>query len=199
MHAGLFRRIDALHGQRERLGLSTEQRRLPERFHLDFVRAGAKLAPAAQARYAQVTERRAELTTRFSLNVPADEADYRLILRGEDDLAGLPDFVRAAARQAAVDRGITDAWVITLSRSPIVPFLTFSERRDLREQANKAWTTRGGHPGEHDNRPIAREPPVLRLELRGRMKSARLSTTLKAPVRARRAAAPPAIAGTRRS
>ncbi|HEY0858476.1 MAG TPA: M3 family metallopeptidase [Albitalea sp.] len=164
MHAGLFRRVDALHEQRERLALSAEQRRLLERFHLDFIRAGAKLAPATQTRYAQVTERLAELTTRFSQNVLADESAYRLVLRTEDDLAGLPDFVRAAARQAAAERGLDDAGVITLSRSHIVPFLTFSDRRDLREQAYRAWTTRGEHAGEHDNRPVAREILALRRE-----------------------------------
>jgi peptidyl-dipeptidase Dcp len=164
MHAGLFRRIAALHAQSDSLSLTPEQRRLLERFHLDFVRAGAQLAPAAQARYAQVTERLAELTTRFSQNVLADESGYRLVLRSEDELAGLPDFVRAAARQAAVERGIHDGHVITLSRSHIVPFLTFSERRDLREQAWRAWTTRGEHDGEHDNRPVAREILTLRNE-----------------------------------
>ncbi|WP_280150992.1 M3 family metallopeptidase [Piscinibacter sp. XHJ-5] len=164
MHEGLFRRIDALHAQREALALSAEQRRFLERLHLDFVRAGAKLAPAAQSRYAQVMERLAELTTRFSQNVLADESSYRLVLRTEQDFAGLPDFVRAAARQAAADRGIADAGVVTLSRSHIVPFLTFSDRRDLREQAYRAWTTRGEHEGVHDNRPVAREILALRNE-----------------------------------
>lgn len=164
MHAGLFRRIDALHAQRDALALTDEQRRFLERLHLDFVRAGAKLAPAAQTRYAQVMERLAQLTTRFSQNVLADEASFRLVLRTDEDFAGLPDFVRAAARQAAADRGIADAGVITLSRSHIVPFLTFSDRRDLREQAYKAWTTRGEHDGPHDNRPVAREILALRHE-----------------------------------
>ena len=54
--------------------------------------------------------------------------------------------------------------MITLSRSLIVPFLTFSERRDLREQAFKAWIRRGEHDGEHDNRPVAREILALRNE-----------------------------------
>jgi peptidyl-dipeptidase Dcp len=164
MHAGLFQRVDALHAKRDALGLSPEQQRLLERVHLDFVRAGAKLSPSAQARYAQVMERLAELTTRFSQNVLADESSDRLVLLREADLAGLPDFVRAAARQAAAERGIDQAWVITLSRSHIVPFLTFSDRRDLREQAYKAWTTRGEHEGPHDNRPVAREILALRHE-----------------------------------
>ncbi|HUG21870.1 M3 family metallopeptidase [Piscinibacter sp.] len=164
MHEALFARIDALHAERGSLGLNTEQRRLLERLHLDFVRAGAKLAPAAQRRYAQVMERLAELTTRFAQNVLADESGYRLVLRTEEELAGLPDFVRAAARQAAVDRGIADAHVITLSRSHIVPFLTFSDRRDLREQAYRAWASRGEHDGAYDNRAVAREILSLRNE-----------------------------------
>jgi len=164
MNARLFERIDTLHAQRATLGLAPEQLRLLERFHLDFVRAGAKLGGAAQKRYAQVMQSLAELTTRFGQNVLADESAYRLVLRGERDLAGLPDFVCAAARQAAVDRGITDGCVITLSRSHIVPFLTFSDRRDLREQAWRAWVSRGEHDGEHDNRPVAREILTLRNE-----------------------------------
>ncbi len=164
MHAGLFKRIDALYERRASIALTPEQLRLLERVHLDFVRAGAKLDQQVQSRYGQVTERLAELSTKFAQNVLADESSYRLVLRTEEDLAGLPDFVRAAARQAALDRGIADACVITLSRSHIVPFLTFSSRRDLREQAYKAWTSRGEHEGLHDNRPVAREMLTLRRE-----------------------------------
>jgi peptidyl-dipeptidase Dcp len=164
MHAALFARFDALHARRGQLGLSGEQQRVLERFHIDFVRAGARLAPAEQRRYAQIMERLAELTTRFGQNVLADENAFTLALRSEADLAGLPGFVRAAAAQAAAERGSDAAGVITLSRSAIVPFLTFSERRDLREQAWRAWTERGAHAGAHDNRPVASEILALRHE-----------------------------------
>jgi peptidyl-dipeptidase Dcp len=164
MHRGLFARIDALHAQRDALALTPEQKRVLERFHFDFVRAGAKLGADDQKRYAQVMERLAGLTTRFGQNVLADESGFGLVLRDAAELAGLPDFVRAALRQAALDRGIEGAALVTLSRSHIVPFLTFSERRDLREQAWRAWTSRGEHPGEHDNRPVAQEILTLRNE-----------------------------------
>ena len=167
MHAGLFKRVDALHAKRKSLGLTAEQTRLLERIHLDFVRAGAKLAGDAQKRYAEVTEKLAELTTQFSQNVLADEAGYQLLLASEDDLAGLPEYLRAAARQAAVERGVTEGWVITLSRSLVVPFLTYSTRRDLREQAFKAWIARGegsNVPGKYDNRAVIVEIMKLRLE-----------------------------------
>ena len=164
MHAALFERIDALHEERAMLGLTLEQRRVLERFHSDFVRDGARLAPAQQKRYAQIMSRLAELTTRFGQNVLADESAYQLVLRTPADRAGLPEFVVAVARQAAAERGIEGALVVTLSRSHIVPFLTFSERRDLREQAWRAWTARGEHEGANDNRAVAREILALRNE-----------------------------------
>jgi len=164
LHATLFARIDALHRRRHELALDPEQIRLTERVHLDFVREGARLSESAKARHAAIVERLAELSTRFSQNVLADEASFRLLLRNERDLAGLPEGLRAAAREAAEERGEADAWLITLSRSLIVPFLTCSDRRDLREQAFNAWIRRGENDGEHDNRPIAREILALRNE-----------------------------------
>lgn len=164
LDAALFERVDALYVRRQALGLDAERLRLLERVHLDFVRAGARLSGPARARYAQVMEALAGLTTRFAQNVLHDESSWTLELRSESDLAGLPGFVRAAARQAAVERGLSDTAVITLSRSLIVPFLTFSDRRDLREQAWRAWTRRGEHPGEHDNREVARQILALRNE-----------------------------------
>ncbi len=164
MNAALFARINAIHSRADSLGLSLEQRRLLDRVHLDFVRAGANLDDASKTRYAQVVAKLAELTTQFSQNVLADEASYQLLLKTEADLAGLPAFLRNAAKEAAEARGIKDAHAITLSRSLIVPFLTFSERRDLREQALKAWRARGEHAGSSDNRLIAVEILKLRLE-----------------------------------
>jgi peptidyl-dipeptidase Dcp len=156
----LFARVNALHERAEQLRLNPEQARLLQRLHLDFVRAGAQLAEPQRLRYAQVMEALARLTTRFAQNVLHDESTWTLALDGEADLAGLPDFVRAAARQAAIQRGL-EGQVITLSRSLVVPFLTFSSRADLREKAWRAWTGRGENPGEHDNTEVARD--ILRL------------------------------------
>jgi len=164
MDAALFSRIEALHARREGVGLSAEQQRLLERVHLDFVRSGARLKGGARQRYAQLMQRLAELTTTFAQNVLHDEAAFALELHTESDLAGLPEFLRAAAHQAALERGLAAGRAITLARSLIVPFLTFSQRRDLREQAWRAWVSRGEHPGAHDNRPVAREILALRRE-----------------------------------
>ena len=157
----VFARLHSLYLQRARLGLLPEQQRLVERMHRDHVRAGAELPPLQRARYAAVMQQLAELTTQFGQNVLSDEVAYTLPLADEAALAGLPDFLRAAARQAALDRGAGDVPVITLSRSLIVPFLTFSSRRDLREQAWRAWTGRGERSGATDNRSVAAQ--ILRL------------------------------------
>ena len=166
MDEAVFARLDVLHRRRDALGLDDEQRRLLERLHLDFVRSGARLDGAARARYGAIMEELATLTTAFAQNVLHDENAYRLVLRDETELAGLPPFVRAAARQAALERGLADGdvHVITLSRSLIVPFLSFSAWRDLREQAWRAWVTRGEHAGAHDNRPLVRRILALRHE-----------------------------------
>jgi peptidyl-dipeptidase Dcp len=162
--ARLFARIDAVHRQREALQLHAESLRLVERLHLDFVLAGARLDAAARTRLAQIVERLAELTTQFQQNVLADEAEYRLLLQDDDDYAGLPTFVREAAHGAARERGLDGVGVITLNRSLIVPFLTFSDRRDLREQAFRAWIGRGERGGATDNHAVAREILALRAE-----------------------------------
>ncbi len=164
-HAGMFARIDSVYSRRSEPGLTPEQRRLTERIHLDFVRAGARLAPAARARLAAIAERLAALQTQFSQNVLGDESGWKLVLRYPAELAGLPAALKSAARTAAVARGEADAWVITLSRSLVVPFLTYSERRDLRELAFKAWTRRGELDPARNNHPLMQEILQLRAEL----------------------------------
>ena len=163
MHRGVFERLDALHRERMSLGLAPEALRLLERLHLDAVRAGARFSLSEQARYSSIMQQLATLTTRFAQNVLADESSFQLPLTSESDLAGLPDFVRAAAHQAAAERGLPEgSHVVTLNRSLIVPFLTFSERRDLREAAWRAWVGRGENGGATDNRALAREILQLR-------------------------------------
>ncbi|MBV8778779.1 MAG: M3 family metallopeptidase, partial [Alphaproteobacteria bacterium] len=159
----LFARIDALYQKREALGLASDQLRLLERYHSRFVRAGALLGPAEKARMAEIVARMAALHTQFGQNVLHDEDEWRLVL-DESDLAGLPGFARDAAAAAADERGLTGKYAITLARSSVEPFLTFSARRDLREAAHRAWTVRGEHWGAHDNRPLIGELLALRQE-----------------------------------
>lgn len=159
----LFLRIDAIVEAAPK-DLDAEQARVLERYHTGFRRSGAGLPAEVKKRLAAISERLATLGTNFGQNVLADEKGWSLVLEGEDDLAGLPDFLVASAAQAARDRGLAEGkHVITLSRSSIEPFLQFSARRDLREKAFLAWTARG-EAGKTDNRGIIAETIALRSE-----------------------------------
>ncbi len=158
----LFARVADVYAARDQLELTDEQARVLMLTHRGFVRSGAALEGAEEARMKVIKGRLAELGTSFTQNLLADERDWFMEL-GEDDLAGLPEFVVNTARAAGEEKG-TDGPVVTLSRSLIVPFLQFSTRRDLREVAYKAWTTRGANGGETDNRAIAAEILALREE-----------------------------------
>jgi peptidyl-dipeptidase Dcp len=160
---GLFAKVAALYARREELGLNPEQKRVLEERYKSLIRAGAHLDESGRARMAEITQRQAELATRFSQNVLADENSYLLLLE-ESDLTGLPDFLIAAAAATAQERGHEGKFGITLSRSNITPFLQFSSRRDLREEAFKAWIARGAGGGETDNRAIIAEMLRLRAE-----------------------------------
>jgi peptidyl-dipeptidase Dcp len=160
----LFKRIDALWEARETLGLNLEQMRVLERHWKGFVKSGAKLPKEQQQRLAEINERLASLGANFGQNVLADEKAWALYLTGEDELAGLPDFLRDAMAGAAANRGETGKFAVTLSRSIIEPFLTFSENRALREEAFRAWTARGENEGPTDNRRIVAETLELRDE-----------------------------------
>ncbi|KQV35683.1 MULTISPECIES: M3 family metallopeptidase [unclassified Rhizobium] len=165
MNPALFQRIDTLWENRETLGLDTEATRVLERHWKGFVKSGAKLPKAEQERLAAINETLAGLGAKFGQNVLADEKNWSLILSEESDLAGLPSFLRDAMASAARDRGEDGKYAVTLSRSIIEPFLTFSENRELREQAFKAWAARGENGGETDNREIVRETLALRSEM----------------------------------
>ena len=164
INKALFARVDALWEQRDELNLTHEELRVLERHWKGFVKSGAKLSDSDQQRLVAIKSRLSTLKTSFGQNVLADEKDWLLELSGEDDLAGLPGFLRQAMAVAATDRGKDGKFVVTLSRSIVEPFLTFSERRDLREQAFNAWTARGANPGPTDNRGLIGEILHLRDE-----------------------------------
>jgi peptidyl-dipeptidase Dcp len=164
LNAKLYNRIAALWGEKDSLGLNPEDAKVLERYYKMFQRAGAGLAADDKARMADLSQKLATLGTSFSQNVLKDESEYQLVLETEEDRAGLPDFLIAAAAEAAKERGHDGKHVITLSRSSIEPFLQFSTNRRLREEAFKAWSARGENGGDTDNRAIIKNTLELRAE-----------------------------------
>ncbi len=163
MNEKLFARIDDLYQRRDGLKLDAETLRVLERTWKGFVRSGAKLDTGGKKRLAAINEHLSSLGTSFGQNVLADEREWVLFL-DEADLAGLPDFLRSAMAEAAETLGQKGRYAVTLSRSIYEPFTTFSERRDLREAAWRAFTRRGQNGGASDNTAVVRDMLSLRAE-----------------------------------
>jgi peptidyl-dipeptidase Dcp len=160
----LFKRIEAVYNSPNKKKLTPEQQRLTWLYYTNFVRFGARLQPDAKARLSQINQKLAGLFTKFSQNVLAEEDGQFVAIKGEADLAGLPQSVRDAAAAAAITKKQPGAWVISNTRSSVDPFLTYSDRRDLREKVWRMFINRGDNGDEHDNNAIITEILQLRAE-----------------------------------
>lgn len=163
MHPVLFARLDSLHHQREQLGLDAESLKVLERYHLDFVRAGAQLKGDNRDRLAAIAQRLAVLGTQFSQNVLADEESWTLPLT-QAQMAGVPVSICDAAAAKAQDLKIDAPFAVTLSRSSVEPVLQYAEDRTLREQLWRAWVSRGDNDNANDNSAVMTEMLALRAE-----------------------------------
>jgi len=163
-NAGLFKRIEAVYNDSANQHLNPEQKRLLERYYKNFVLAGAKLDEAGKKKVMEINQKLAALFTKFSQHLLADEGDKFLELTSEKDLDGLPEDFRAGAAAAAAGKDKNGAWVISNTRSSIEPFLTYSNRRDLREKAWRMFVNRGDNGDANDNNKIITEILQLRAE-----------------------------------
>ena len=160
----LFQRIKTVYDNRASAKLTPEQLRLVEVTYDNFARRGAALAPKDKARLKEINQKLADLFTTFSQNQLADEEGQEIVLDKEEDLAGLPDSLRASMKAAADGKKLKGKWLISNTRSSAEPFLTYSSRRDLREKVFKMWISRGDNAGAHDNKPIITQILALRGE-----------------------------------
>lgn len=159
----LFTRVEAVHAARAKAGLNAEQLRLVERYHLQFVRAGAALTEAQRQRVAAIGERMASLSSQFQQNLMQDTDEWALFLDARQ-MTGLPEALQGAAAAEAKARGQEGKFAITLQRPSVEPFLTFASDRALREKAWRAWILRGDNNDGEDNKAIIAEIVALRAE-----------------------------------
>jgi len=159
----LFQRIEAVYNSPAKKKLSSEQQRLVWLDYTNFVRSGAKLNGTDKARLSQINQQLAGLFTKFSQNVLAEEDGQFVALKSEADLAGLPQSVRDAAAAAATTKK-QEGWLISNTRSSVDPFLTYSDRRDLREKVWRMFIMRGDNGDEHDNNSTITQILQLRAE-----------------------------------
>jgi peptidyl-dipeptidase Dcp len=163
-NTALFKRIETVYNARAKTKLTPEQQRLAWLYYTNFTRAGAKLGPDAKSRLSEINQKLAGLFTKFGQNVLAEETDQFIVIKTDAELAGLPQSLRDAAAAAAATKKQTGAWVIMNTRSSVDPFLTYSDRRDLREKVWRMFINRGDNGDEHDNNATITEILQLRAE-----------------------------------
>jgi peptidyl-dipeptidase Dcp len=164
LNSALFARLEAIHGQRDRLDLDPESKRLVERIHESFVRAGAKLPPAGQARLRALNSEIATLQTTFSQNVLAEVNDSAVLVTKRDELAGLPAASITAAARAAEAAGHPGAYLLRLQNTTGQPMLAQLENRALRQRIHEASINRGIRGNNWDNREVISRLVRLRAE-----------------------------------
>jgi peptidyl-dipeptidase Dcp len=139
----LFARVDALYQRRAQLKLDPESLQLLERYHTQFVRAGAKLSDTDKARLRSLNEQLSSLTTQFKQNVLKATADGAVVVDTVAELDGLTPEQIGSAAQAAQTRGLKGKWVITLQNTTGQPALARLTNRAVRERLYKASVSRG--------------------------------------------------------
>lgn len=161
----LFARVKAVYDRRESLGLNAEQRRLLEKTYKGFARSGAALSDGDKKIYRELTARLSELSLQFNQYSLAATNAFTLHVTDPAVVGELPDFVREGMAAEAKERGL-DGWVVTLQIPSMVPFMTYSSNRALKEKLWRAYNTRCVG-GEFDNSAIVEEIADKRLQLAG--------------------------------
>lgn len=159
----LFKRIETVYNSPEKQKLTSEQQRLVWVRYTNFVRAGARLNSEQKARLSQINQQLASLFTKFGQNLLKDENEQYVHLRSESELSGMSQSYKDAAASAAASKKV-DGWIVSNTRSSVDPFLTYSERRDLREKVWKMFVNRGDGGGATDNNATITEILQLRAE-----------------------------------
>lgn len=160
----LFERIKAVYEQREGQNYTDEQMHLLENLYKRYVRNGAELNDEDQAKLREINQKMSKLGVQFGQNVLAETNEFKLVIENEEDLAGLPESSITGAAEAAKEAGLEGKWVFTTHKPSMIPFLQYSEKRDLREKLYRAYTKRGDNDNEYDNKKILSDLIKQRVE-----------------------------------
>ena len=164
LNKDLFNRVNAVYQQKDSCNLTSEQKRLLEKTYKGFIRSGANLSTDKQARLRDINKELSTLGITFSNNILNENNAFQLFVDKEEDLAGLPDWLRQSAAEEAKAAGQANKWLFTLHNASRLPFLQYSENRPLREKIYKAYINRGNNNDSYDNKEIIRKIVSLRLE-----------------------------------
>lgn len=165
MNPELFSRIKKVYEKRHESGLDDQQIRVVEKYYRDFERQGANLPAREQETLRKINEELAMLQVKFGENQLAEiNKNFKLVIDKQEDLAGLPEGVIAAAAETAGNTGDEGKWVFTLAKPSLIPFLQYADNRNLREKLYRGYFMRGNNDNANDNKQIVKDIVRLRAE-----------------------------------
>lgn len=164
LNAGLFQRVKFVYDQKSKLNLTKEQAKLLEETYKDFVRGGANLDAAKQAKLRELNSELSMLELTFGQNMLKETNDFQLIIDKKEDLSGLPASLIASAADAAKAAKLEGKWLFTLHNPSIMPFLQYADNRALREKIYNGYINRGNNGNKSDNKEVVKKLVTLRLE-----------------------------------
>lgn len=159
----LFKRIKSVYDEKDKLNLTKEQSILLDKYYKRFVRGGANLSGKEKDEFRKINQELALLTLQFGENSLKETNKFELIIENPKDLAGLPESVIKIAAEEAAARGKSGKWVFTIQKPSMIPFLQYSQKRNLREKLYKAYINKGDNNDNLDNKEIIKKITALRL------------------------------------
>jgi peptidyl-dipeptidase Dcp len=164
LNAKLFKRVKAVYDSRAKLKLNKEQAKLLEETYKDFVRGGANLSVENQTKLRELNSELSLLELTFGQNMLKETNSFKLVIDNKEDLSGLPESLIASASDAAKAAKLEGKWLFTLHNPSVMPFLQYSDKRDLREKIYKGYINRGNNGNDADNKEVVKKLVTLRLE-----------------------------------
>lgn len=164
LNPALFARVKAVYENQAKFNLDKEQKKLLEETYKGFVRGGANLSEADQAKLRELNSEISMLQLTFGQNVLKETNAFQLVIDNEADLAGLPEDVKVKAAETAKEMGKEGKWIFTLHNPSVMPFLQYADNRELRKQIFEAYTNRGNNNNENDNKEVVKKLVAARLE-----------------------------------
>lgn len=164
LNPALFARVKAVYENQAKFNLDKEQKKLLEETYKGFVRGGANLSEADQAKLRELNSEISMLQLTFGQNVLKETNAFQLVIDNEADLAGLPEDVKVKAAETAKEMGKEGKWIFTLHNPSVMPFLQYADNRELRKQIFEAYTNRGNNNNENDNKEVVKKLVTARLE-----------------------------------
>lgn len=153
LNEALFKRIKSVYEQKDTLNLTTEQATLLDKKYKSFSRNGANLPEDKKLQLREIDKELSQLKLKFGENVLAETNNFQLHITDENDLEGLPESAKEAAKHTAEQLG-KEGWIITLQYPSYIPFMTYAHNRELRKKLSLAFGAKGFNNNEFDNQDI---------------------------------------------